>query len=234
MLLALRSARRQIPVDRGCGRIRADLERGESQARPRTPGAAEDSLETAAFSPDGKSVITAGADGLVRIWNAATGKQIAFVRDGGSNQIRAAVFSPNGMLAVTGSRYGTATIWRKNSSRPGTPQLEADQCARPAGWRRRQWHGIQQQREGARRCYPEWGHVPLRSPVEHTGSPIRKSPALNSIQFDPGNPALLLEASDDGLGRIYNWDTDKQVGRTLARHGGPCATPGSLLTARRL
>lgn len=173
-----------------------------------------DSLETAAFSPDGKSVITAGADGLVRIWNAATGKQIAFVRDGGSNQIRAAVFSPNGMLAVTGSRYGTATIWRKNSSRPGTPSWKPiSVLGLPDG---DAVNGMAFSGNGkVLAAATQSGDTFLFSVPSgaYSGHLYASHRALNSIQFDPGNPALLLEASDDGLGRIYNWDTDKQVGR---------------------
>ena len=173
-----------------------------------------DSLETAAFSPDGKSIVTAGADGLVRIWDTATGKQIAFVRDGGSNQLRSAVFSPNGMLAATGSRYGTATIWRKNPSRSGIPRWKpVSVLSMPAG---DAVNGVAFSGNGkVLAAATQSGDTFLFSVPSgaYSGHLWASHRALNSVQFDPGNPALLLEASDDGLARIYNWKSSKQIGQ---------------------
>jgi WD40 repeat protein len=181
-----------------------------------------DSLETAAFSPDGKSVVTAGADGLVRIWDVATGKQIAFVRDGGLNQLRSAVFSSNGRLVATGSRYGTATIWRKSPSRPGNHGWEPiSVLSLPDG---DAVNGVAFSRNGkVLAAATQSGDtflfsVPGGAYSSHLYTSHR---ALNSVQFDPGNPALLLEASDDGLARIYNWNTSKQVGRPFGSAGWP-------------
>jgi WD40 repeat protein len=55
-------------------------------------------VESAAFSPDGRRIVTASADGTTRIWDVATAKQIAVLRGN-----RFAAFSPDGTRIVTAS-----------------------------------------------------------------------------------------------------------------------------------
>jgi WD40 repeat protein len=56
-----------------------------------------------AFSPDSRRLLTAGGDGLVRIWDAWTGELLrTFAEHGGA--VRAAVFSPDGKRVVSCSR----------------------------------------------------------------------------------------------------------------------------------
>ena len=48
---------------------------------------------SAAYSSDGTRLVTAGADGTVRIWNVASGREIAVFRH---DQLSSAAFSPDG------------------------------------------------------------------------------------------------------------------------------------------
>ena len=61
------------------------------------------------FSPDGKFVLTAGADSTARIWEAESGKGFQILR-GHGDAICSAEYSPNGKLVVTASMDGTAII----------------------------------------------------------------------------------------------------------------------------
>jgi WD40 repeat protein len=79
-------------------------------------------VSNAAFSPDGKTVITASYDGTARLWDATSGQpRSAPMRH--SSFVIAVAFSRDGRLAVTGSDDGTARIWDAVHGRPIGPAL---------------------------------------------------------------------------------------------------------------
>jgi WD40 repeat protein len=65
-------------------------------------------VNSAAFSPDGSRIVTAGEN--ARIWDAATAKDIAILR-GHEGRVNSAAFSPDGSRIVTASEDWTARIW---------------------------------------------------------------------------------------------------------------------------
>jgi len=67
-------------------------------------------VRSASFSPDGKRIVTASYDRTARIWDTATGQQIALLR-GHDGALSSASFSPDGKLIVTASYDTTARIW---------------------------------------------------------------------------------------------------------------------------
>ena len=77
-------------------------ERVAFQAHPR-------GLGVLAFSPDSKRVLTAGSDGMVRIWDAWSGKQLLEFAAHGAT-VRAAVFSPDGNRIVSCSK-AEVRVW---------------------------------------------------------------------------------------------------------------------------
>ena len=69
----------------------------------------------AAFSPDGRTVVTAFLEPGARIWNAETGKQVATLEGDGygifGSGARGASFSPDGRRVVVAFSDKTARIW---------------------------------------------------------------------------------------------------------------------------
>ena len=73
-------------------------------------GGHEGQVERAVFSPDGSRIVTASRDRSARIWDTATGKEIAVLR-GHEGTVYSAAFSPDGKRIITASYDDTARIW---------------------------------------------------------------------------------------------------------------------------
>lgn len=63
----------------------------------------------ARFSPSGEQIVTAGEDGSVRVWNAATGENRTL--DGHRGPVYAVEFSPDGKSIVSGGRDRRLLVW---------------------------------------------------------------------------------------------------------------------------
>ena len=67
-------------------------------------------INEAVFSPDGRRVATASADGTARVWNATSGQQLSELR-GHSASVTDVAFSPDGRFLLSTGDDGTARFW---------------------------------------------------------------------------------------------------------------------------
>ncbi len=77
------------------------------------------------LSPDAKAVMTHGYDGTVRLWDSATAKHLATLRER-DERVLVCGFSPDGATAVTDDTTGVARFWDV-----ATGKLRAKTSARP-------------------------------------------------------------------------------------------------------
>ena len=70
-----------------------------------------------ALSPDGQTLASAGFDKLVKLWDVASGKEIASLAEH-TLGVRAVAFSPDGTLLASGGHDRTAIVWDLASKKP--------------------------------------------------------------------------------------------------------------------
>jgi hypothetical protein len=63
-----------------------------------------------ALSPDGRRVVSGGADNTVRVWDTRTGKEIKRL-EGHTGRVWGVAFSPDGRQVASGSFDGTVRVW---------------------------------------------------------------------------------------------------------------------------
>jgi WD40 repeat protein len=81
-----------------------------------------DRVTSAEYSPDGRRVLTACADGFARVWDLATGRVVTLpLRH--SSEVLQATFSPDGHRILTAGADDTARVWDAATGQALTPPL---------------------------------------------------------------------------------------------------------------
>src|SRR5262249_48201577 len=75
-------------------------------------------VASAAFSPEGRRIVTVSWDRTVRVWSA-DGSREPIVLHGHEDLVWSISFSPDGRRMVTVSRDKTARVWNVDGSDPG-------------------------------------------------------------------------------------------------------------------
>jgi WD40 repeat protein len=93
------------------------LNKAISQHRERFVLQGYEPMTHAAFSPDGKQLVTTGSKGSLYFWDVSNGKLLLFLYKAHTANISQVAFSPDGKFLVTASDDKTACLWDNNGKR---------------------------------------------------------------------------------------------------------------------
>src|ERR1700682_167093 len=67
-------------------------------------------VSSIAFNPDGKTLASGSGDKTIKLWDVATGKELATL-EGHTGIVFSVVFSPDGKTLASGSHDNTIKLW---------------------------------------------------------------------------------------------------------------------------
>lgn len=180
---------------------------------------------SAAFSPDGKSIVTASLDQTAQIWEASTGKSLMPL-GGHKGPVYSAAFSPDGQLVVTASEDGTARVWTARTGQP-LRELQHTVAVFSAAFSPDGKLVVTASADGTARV---WEATIGQSVAELRGheGPVR------SAAFSPDG-RFLVTASDDNTIRVWEANTGKGLaelrGQAEAVYSAAFSANGKLVVA---
>jgi WD40 repeat protein len=77
-------------------------------------------VNSVAFSPDGRRIVSGSDDKTLRLWDVASGKLIGEPLVGHAKAVRSVAFSPDGRRLVSGSNDNTLRIWNLDDAKTKT------------------------------------------------------------------------------------------------------------------
>jgi WD40 repeat protein len=172
----------------------------------------EDAVRSAAFSPDGKRIVTASQDKTARLWDAETGKPVGEPLKGHEGYVLSAAFSPDGKRIVTASEDTTAQLWDAKTGKPIGEPLKSYGFVLSAAF----------SPDGKRIVIVSWANNTAQLWDAETGKPVGEplkghEGFVLSAAFSPDGKRIVT-ASEDKTVRLWDAETGKPIGEPLKGH----------------
>jgi Novel STAND NTPase 1/WD domain, G-beta repeat/TIR domain len=169
----------------------------------------DNSVLSAAFSPDGRRIVTASSDKTARLWDAETGKPIGEPLRGHEKAVWSAVFSPDGRRIVTASWDNTARLWDAETGKPiGEPLRGHEDGVLSAAFSPDGRRIVTASFDRTARLWDAETGKPIGEPLRGHGN------AVWSAVFSPDGRRIVT-ASFDETARLWDAETGKPIGEPL-------------------
>lgn len=168
-------------------------------------------FQSAEYSPDGARIVSAGSDGMVRVWSSDDGNEILVLK-GHEGRVWSAQFSPDGAQIVSAGADGTVRVWPFDGSQEALVLTGHEDLVRSAQFSP---DGAWIVSAGADGTVRVWATDTGSMALVLTGHEF----GVYSAQFS-SDSSQIVSASDDGTVRVWASDGSGEP-LVLNGHEGP-------------
>ena len=169
-------------------------------------------VNSVAFSPDGKTIVSGGDDGILRLWDITSGKAIGQPFKGHEGSVISVAFSPDGKTLVSGGQDGTLRLWDTSGKAIGQPFKGHESSIKSVAFSPDGKTIVSGGEDKTVRLWDITSGKAIGQPFKgHEGSVI-------SVAFSPDGKTLVSSGID---GTLRLWDTSgKAIGQPFKGHEG--------------
>jgi WD40 repeat protein/serine/threonine protein kinase/tetratricopeptide (TPR) repeat protein len=169
-------------------------------------------VSAVAFSPDGRSILTASWENTAWLWDAATGRPLRQLLPA-STSFNCAAFSPDGKTILTGSWENTAQLWDAASGRPIGPPLVHASFVYSVAFSPDGKTMLTGSSDGTARLWDAATGRPL-------GQALKRRGQVLSVAFSPDSRTILTgQGWGDNTAQKWDAATGRPLGRPMEHPG---------------
>jgi WD40 repeat protein len=171
-----------------------------------------DRVHFVAFSPDGRTAVTASPDGTARLWDAFTGEPRGAPLRHEEGVIQAA-FSPDSRRIITASLDRTARIWDVHDGKPLGAPLRHPGPVRSVVFSPDGLTVLTGSNNGSAQVWDVATQQPLGNPFHHKGW-------IQQVSFSPDGNVAIVAGQGDSTVRFWDLRTGQEIGKPIPYYPG--------------